>query len=95
MATITFGKLGDGYPVPALTTTSTDRQTLIHEIEDHAQPHLTEALTTMGCSELADAFFHPNADMTGGQFLHLSLATEQVARFCAVRITTETTEGSR
>lgn len=88
MTTVTFGKIEGIAAVPDYTTPTTDREALTREITQHALPHLAEVLAAVGRPELADAFFYPNADLTGGCFLHISFARDAAARFCGVRITT-------
>lgn len=84
---VTFGRVGDTYPVPAFTTTVDTAEDLCRQIEAHAIPHLRPALTEMGRPELADCFFRLSSDPTYGDFLWLDLVAGSGARFCAVRIT--------
>jgi hypothetical protein len=54
---IEFGRLGDGYPVPAATITATDINDLQGQIVAHAKPHLAPVLAGMGHPEMADCVF--------------------------------------
>ncbi|WP_354643907.1 hypothetical protein [Kitasatospora camelliae] len=84
---VQFGKLGDDFPVPTLTATAANRDDLCRQIQNHARPHMLPVLTELGRPELADqSFFHLTPDLTGGQFLALSLAHGTGARFLPARI---------
>jgi hypothetical protein len=85
---IEFGALGDTRPVPPLTVQTTDPDTLNRTVVEHARPHITPVLTTMGRPELADCLFRTNRDRTMGQFLWLDLASGKAAEFLPARITT-------
>lgn len=85
--TITFGKVGDTYPVPPLTITEADPTEFHRAVADHAIPHLRRALQTMGRPELADCIFQSDKARAHGSFLWVDLLTGNSARFCAARIT--------
>ncbi|MGA4867472.1 DUF4326 domain-containing protein [Streptomyces lavendulocolor] len=85
---IEFGALGDTRPVPPLTIQTTDPDTLSRTVVEHARPHITPVLTTMGRPELADCLFRTNSDRTMGRFRWLDLASGKAAEFLPARITT-------
>ena len=80
--TITFGKVGDAYPVPPLTLFgemgSEDFQ---RAVARHAIPHLRPALAALGRPELADCYFHHDEARTSGCFVWIDILGGEGARF--------------
>lgn len=86
--TITFGKVGDTYPVPPLTLAVEDDNEFHRTVAEHAIPYLRPALEAAGCPEFADCFFRTDQDRTYGEFMWLDLVGGSGARFCGSRIET-------
>lgn len=86
--TLTFGKVGDDYPVPATTITVDDRDenAFPRAVAAYAIPHLRPALEAAGHPEYADCFFRVSSDPSYGEFMWLDLVTGKGARFCATRV---------
>lgn len=83
---LTFGKVGDTYPVPPLTLATEDANEMDRAVAEHAIPYLTPVLEDLGRPELADCFFRSDTARTAGCFMWLDLAKGEAARFCAVHI---------
>lgn len=83
---ITFGKVGETYPVPPLTLAAEDDNEFHRAVAAHAVPHLRPALTALGRPELADCIFEFDSERTHGNFLWLDVLSGQGARFCGARI---------
>lgn len=88
--TVSFGKVGDTYPVPDVTVTAADDNEFARAVAGHAIPHLRPVLEQMGHPEYADCFFHTSRDRAYGEFMWLDLAAGKGARFCPARIATTT-----
>jgi hypothetical protein len=85
--TITFGKVGDSYPVPPLVLHGDlHPDDFQRAVARHAIPHLRPVLAALGRPELADCFFHHDQARTSGCFVWIDIASGEGARFCGVRI---------
>ncbi|MDX3839850.1 hypothetical protein [Streptomyces europaeiscabiei] len=87
MPAIYLVEFGPAWPIPPIAVDYSDPDTAEREIAAHAIPHLKPLLAARARPELADCFFHPNRDLTAGQFLWLDLAGREGARFCPARLT--------
>ncbi|NUP18366.1 MAG: hypothetical protein HOZ81_20240 [Streptomyces sp.] len=84
---IEFDPNGNLFDVPELELDFANRDQFARDVTEHAIPHLTPVLASMGRPELADCIFHPVADLSGGHFLWLDFQSGNGARFCPTRIT--------
>lgn len=85
--TVSFGKLGDTYPVPDVNLTADDPNEFARAVAEHAIPHLRPILAELGHPEYADCFFNHSAkNPSYGEFMWLDLVGGKGARFCPARI---------
>lgn len=84
--TVTFGRIGDHYPIPQLDTVARSRAQLIRQVEDHASLFINPLMRSLGHPELADPVLLPNPLLTGGHFIAPRLGQQSADRYCPVKI---------
>lgn len=80
-------EFGPAWPVPPITVDYSDPNAAARTVAEHAIPYLRPLLAAKGHPELADCFFRTDRELTAGDFMWISLATDQHARFCPARLT--------
>jgi hypothetical protein len=84
--TVTFGRIGDHYPIPALDTAARSRTDLTYKIQEHAHLYINPLMRGLGHPELTDPVLLPNPLLTAGRFIAPRLGEQSADRYCPVKI---------